>query len=225
MQRISEQLEARRRLYSARLVEATARLWEHPRIVEIYPAMLFRMHCMARATVPLMEAAVSRLSSLETADPVVAGLREYFTDHISRERHHDDWILEDLAALGLDAREVTARLPPPTIASMVGAQYYWIHHHHPCALLGYIAIVEAEPPTPEMVDRIAARTGLPRAAFRAYLRHAALEPEHNAIYRELVDRLPLGPQHIASIGLSMLHSAYEAARSVEELLESRAPQG
>ncbi|WP_437549659.1 iron-containing redox enzyme family protein [Sorangium sp. So ce327] len=225
MQRISEQLEARRQLYSARLAEATARFWEHPQLVELYPVMLFRMHCMARATVPLMEAAVSRLSSMDTADPVVAGLQEYFTDHIPRERRHDEWILEDLAALGLDVREVLDRLPPPTIASMVGSQYYWIYHHHPIALLGYIAVVEAEPPTPERVDSIVAKTGLPRTAFRTYLRHAALEPEHNAIYKELVDRLPLEPRHIAAIGLSTLHSAYEVGRSMEQILGAGAQQG
>jgi Iron-containing redox enzyme len=216
--RVSEHLESRRRFYSARLREASARFWTHPRLAELYPLMLFRMHCMARATVPLMEAAVQRLRTMEPRDEVAEGLLSYFVNHIPKEKHHDEWILEDLEALGVDRQEVLERLPPPNIASMVGSQYYWIHHHHPIALLGYIAVVEGDPPKPETVEALIAQTGLPRAAFRTYLRHAVLEPEHNRLYDELVDRLPLRREHMASIGVSMLHSANETARSLENLL-------
>jgi hypothetical protein len=220
VERVSEQLEKRRHLYSARLWESSGRFWAHPKLAELYPAMLFRMHCMARATVPLMEAAVQRLRTFEPSDEVAMGLLDYFTSHIPKEKQHDEWILEDLEALGEDRQEVLQRLPPPMIASMVGSQYYWIHHHHPVALLGYVAIVEADPPTVERVDSMVTQTGLPRSAFRTYLRHAALEPEHNRLYAELVDRLPLRREHLASIGVSMLHSAHEAARSIEHLLQA-----
>jgi hypothetical protein len=218
--RMSEQLERRRRLYSTRLWEASERLWHHTQIHAIYPHILFRMHCMARATLPLMEAAVTRLRSFPAGDPVAAGLLAYFVDHIPKERDHDDWILKDLEALGVDRREVLKRLPPLSVASMVGAQYYWIQHSHPVALLGYIVVVEGDTPTVAQIEATLERTGLRREAFRTYFRHAILEPEHNRAYDHLVDSLPLSEAHVAHIGVSMLHSAQEAARSAEEILAS-----
>ena len=43
--------------------------------------------------------------------------------------------------------EVLRRMPSPTVASFIGAHYYWIHHHHPVAQLGQIAVQEGYPPT------------------------------------------------------------------------------
>ena len=43
---------------------------------------------------------------------------------------------------------------------VVGAQYYWILHYHPVALLGWIGLLEGYPPAPEMLDELMARTGL-----------------------------------------------------------------
>ena len=39
-------------------------------------------------------------------------------------------------------------MPPPSVAGLVGSQYYWILHHHPVAFLGYVALMEGYPPTP-----------------------------------------------------------------------------
>ena len=34
-----------------------------------------------------------------------------------------------------------------TAAALVGAQYYWIRHVHPVALLGYVMLLEGYPPS------------------------------------------------------------------------------
>ena len=215
----SKEIHLKRRLMSARLREASKRLWESRDISELYPAMLFCIHSMARASVPLMKAAVDRLRAMTAVDPISVPLIRYFVQQIPQETGHDDWLLEDLEALGCSRAEILARMPPPTIAALVGAQYYWIFHYHPVALLGYILVVESEPPSVELVERTVAETGLPREAFRSFFRHAVLEPAHNDALDGLVDSLPLSREQQGLIGVSVIQTSNMIARAAEEILE------
>jgi hypothetical protein len=215
----SKQIHLKRRLMSARLREASKRLWESRDISELYPAMLFCIHSMARASVPLMKAAVDRLRAMTAVDPISVPLIRYFVRQIPQETGHDDWLLEDLEALGCSRAEILARMPPPTIAALVGAQYYWIFHYHPVALLGYILVVESEPPSVELVERTVAETGLPREAFRNFFRHAVLEPAHNDALDGLLDSLPLSREQQGLIGVSVIQTSNMIARAAEEILE------
>src|SRR5258708_27995131 len=96
----SKQIHLTRRLVDSRLREASKRLWESRDISELYPAMLFDIHSMARASVPLMKAAVDRLQAMSAVDPISVPLIGYFIRQIPQETGHDDWLLEDLEALG-----------------------------------------------------------------------------------------------------------------------------
>lgn len=219
--RNSEQIQCKRRMVSTRLRAASQQLWEHPEIAELYPVMLFRIHCMARATVPLMEAAIARLQNLPQA-PITTDLIGYFKQQIPQETGHDIWLLEDLEALGIAREQTLARMPPPTVAALIGAQYYWIKHHHPIALLGYIAVVESETPSLELVECSIQRTALPKQAFRNFSRHAILEPSHNETLDNLFDALPLTPEQFGLIGVSITQSANMIAQAAEEILEFHA---
>ena len=215
----SKQLHLKRRLVGARLHEASERLWESLDISELYPAMLFCIHAMARASVPLMKTAADRLRTMTPVDPLASPLNEYFVRQIPQEMGHDDWLLEDLEALGRSRDVILAQMPPPTVAALVGAQYYWILHHHPVALLGYIFVVESETPSLEWIERTAARTGLPREAFRSFSRHAVLESAHNEALDELLDSLALTRQQQGLIGVSVIQTSTMIARAAEEILE------
>src|SRR5437867_13049656 len=102
----------------------------HPRLGDIYGEYMIRLHWVIRASVPLMEAALARARQLEGDDPVAAGLASYLAQHIREERLHDEWLLDDLEVIDLPRDKVLARIPSPSVAAVVGAQYYWIQHHH-----------------------------------------------------------------------------------------------
>ena len=219
--RNSEQIHFKRRLVSTRLRVASQQLWDHPDIADLYPVMLFRIHSMACATVPLMEAAIEQLQNLPQ-EPITDDLIAYFKQQIPQETGHDIWLLEDLEVLGIPREQTLTRMPPPTVAALVGAQYYWIKHHHPIALLGYIAVVESETPSLELVEQSIQRTGLPKQAFRNFSRHAILEPSHNEALDKLFDALPLTPEQSGLIGVSITQSANMIAQAAEEILEFHA---
>jgi len=215
----SKQIHLTRRMMDERLREASERLWESRDISELYPEMVFCIHSMARASVPLMKADVDQLQAMTAVHPIRAPLIEYFVRQIPQETGHDEWLLEDLEALGCSRAEILARMPPPTVAALVGAQYYWIFHHHPVALLGYILVVESETPSVELVERTVAKTGLPREAFRSFFRHAVLEPAHNDTLDGLLDSLPLTREQQGLIGVSVIQTSNMVARAAEEILE------
>jgi hypothetical protein len=184
---------------------------------ELYPEYLFTSHCVIRASVPLMETARDVAAGRE--DPVSAALAPYLAHHIPEEVGHDEWLLGDLESIGYDRAALLARPPSPAVAALVGAQYYWIHHFHPVALLGYIGLLEGYPPSLPLIDALQRGTGYERAAFRTMIAHAELDPGHGAELDELLDTLPLTREQSAVIGLSALHTVECYTRAIEELLE------
>lgn len=199
------------------LIGASRRLILDPRIAELYPEYLFTVHCIIRASVPLMETARKRADELAAEDAVSAALAPYFEEHIPEERDHDEWLLDDLEVLGKDRSSILARPPSPTVAGAVGAQYYWILHYHPVALLGYIAVLEGYPPTIELMNDLVDRTGYSRAAFRTLIAHAELDPGHRQELDTLLDGLPLTHEQSTVMGLSAIASVQILALAIDEL--------
>lgn len=191
----------------------------HPRIRELYPEYLFTSHSIIRASVPLMEAGRERAAALSAEDPVAAALAPYYEQHIPEEQDHDEWLLDDLEVLGRTRTEILARPPSPTVAALVGAQYYWIFHYHPVALLGYIAVLEGYPPSMAMIDDLAAGTGYTRDAFRTMVAHAELDPGHSEELDELLDELPLTTDQSAAMGLSAMSTVRLLTRAFREVVD------
>ncbi|HEX8698187.1 MAG TPA: iron-containing redox enzyme family protein [Myxococcaceae bacterium] len=214
----SVRLDAKVRLLSLQLEEAYTRFWNHPRLAEFVPHLLFRMHCETRAAVHLMDEARRQLSRIAESEPLATGLIRYFEQLSHEEQGHDDWLLNALESLGETRVEVRARMPPPTVAAMIGMQYYWTYHHHPVALLGFIKVVENDPSSAEQIERIKKLTGLPRNAFSYHLGHVHLEAQHNALLDSVLDSLPLTPEHEALIGMNAARTIHYMAQSLNEII-------
>ena len=158
--------------------------------------------------VPLMETALERARELAPADRVADGLAAYLERHIPEEMHSEEpggAHLDDLQALGVDPVAVRASLPVPKVAALIGAQYYWIFHHHPVAVLGFLELEAFHPHRPTL-ERMIERTGLPREGLRQLLLHASLDAVHARDLHRVIDSLPLEPRHEQLIGLSALQT-------------------
>jgi hypothetical protein len=211
----SRVLRAKLELMRRPLDAALERLWAERDQARAYPQFLIHLHQVIRASVPLMEAALRRSLERAAFDPVCAILAEYLAVHIEEERGHDAWALADLEAVGVGRDALLACLPPAETAALVGAQYYWIEHHHPVALLGYILVLEDGPDDADpFLDELRARSGFPEAAFRTLRQHGRRDRGHRADQDRLCDRLPLERMHKDAIGVSLAHTAASLAHCI-----------
>ena len=186
---------------------ASAELWSQPGLAQRYPRYLHAMHGVLRASVPLMERAALRCAELESCDPCAGRLRRYLETHAAEERDHDAWLLDDLAALGGDRAAVIEEQPCAAVARLVGPQYYWIEHHHPVALLGYIAVLEGNAPHTGLAAWIAGAAEVPDSALRTVREHAELDTAHTEDIHRLLDDLALTDGQVRAITVSALCTA------------------
>jgi hypothetical protein len=194
-------------LFGAGLNKAAYEFWTHPEFAVVYREYLFQSHSIIRASVPLMETTLKACcSGLHSGDPVLRKFGDYLEHHIVEERGHDNWILDDAEVMGIDRALLRERVPKETAMRIVGSQYYWIHHYHPVAMLGYIAVMEGNPPRTDFIEEVARRTKLPSGAFSSFLLHAKVDPRHRADLDSLLDALPLSQHHHTVIGLSALQT-------------------
>lgn len=183
-------------------------LVRHPQARQLVPRFLAAGYQVSRTAVPLMETALGRARALAPHDAVASGLVPYLERHIPEEMHGEEpgeSALNDLVALGLDADDLRTRLPAAKIAALVGAQYYWILHHHPVAVLGFLQLEHFRSHR-DTVERLIDVTGLPREGFGQVLLHAELDVEHAEELDRVVDHLPLEPYHEQLIGVSALQT-------------------
>lgn len=102
----------------------------------LYLAFLASAYAHVRHTVPLMEAALARCGAGDEA--MIDGLKDYVAEEIG----HDEWILDDIAALGGDAEAVRNARPPLPVRAMVAYAYHLITEEGPYALLGMVHVLE-----------------------------------------------------------------------------------
>jgi len=166
--------------------------------------------------VPLTRVALGQAQAVGD-DP--AGLVAYLELHVDEELGHDETLLDDLALLGLEREDVLGRMPSPAVASLVGAQYYWVLHHHPVAFLGYVGVMEGYPPSDELVELLLERTGFPREAFTTFAEHGELDPGHRDHLDRTLDALPLTERHEEVIAASAIATVALATRAVQEVID------
>ena len=187
-------------LVTPALRTCAATLWRPTGLRERYRRYLAEMYAVLCASVPLMTLAATRCER-----PGL--LRDYLRAHVEEELGHDEWLLEDMVAAGLDPEAERARPASVWVARLVGPQYYWINHGDPVALLGYIAVLEGNAPDPGLADLLAERTGLPRRAFHTLRHHAEVDVDHSGALFDLLTVVDLSPAQHSIIRASALHTA------------------
>jgi len=214
----SQRLRERITLVRGRLNSLIHEVWFHPRLNELFPEFLFAMYGITVASAPAMRAAASRCSALTADDPLASWLHRYYLEHAEEESGHEEWLLNDLASFGIARDQVSQRLPYPTVAALVGVQYYWMIHVHPIAYLGYIAVVE-EPASMEFLETVSRRTGISLSSMSGHVMHAKLDPDHVAEFDAALDALPLTQPHQDLISVSAIATVAHLERIFSDILE------
>jgi hypothetical protein len=213
------------RLAQSLLNTAAQRFWTHPGLPCSFPLFLGELYSIVSCSVPLMEAASERALQLASSSPLAAVTAHYLQQHIEEERHHDEWLLDDLVDAGMDRAELLQRPASANVARLIGAQYCWIHHAHPAALFGYLGVIEGNPPLPEHLEEIRLQVGYPAEAFRCMHLHASDDIEHVRGLKATITALPLSESEEHLIAMSAFATLEGVIRLFEDLTaDSQMPQ-
>lgn len=147
----------------------------------------------------LLEEAAQELELQLRSNPFTQELRDYCRSHLLEERGELPLLVEDLASAGL---EVTRAGFNPIAIAIIGSQYYLIKHVHPAALLGYMAIQEADPTPIETVQALEERHG--KDLFRFIRLHAIKDKEHARELIQVINTVPAELQF--AVNYSARHS-------------------
>lgn len=219
----SRAIQDRMALYGGGWKRLSIELWNAPDLRWRYVEAMKASYHAIRASVPLLESALAAARALGPGDGVATRLAEYLAHHIEEERGHDDWLARDLARLGVTAEALAEDIPSPAIAEMVGAQHYWVRHAHPVSILGYLAVLEGDPPEETIFTEAAVRADLPEEALSTLCYHARVDKAHWRDLLDLFDELPLSPRHLSLLGLSVLSACKGQEALLRQVLALGAP--
>jgi pyrroloquinoline quinone (PQQ) biosynthesis protein C len=102
---------------------------------------------------------------------------------IDEEKGHEDWVAEDIAAMGGDVKANIAA-PSAPVQAMIGYNYYAAERVHPCSVLGMLYVLEvvASVYGGKAADSIARAIGRDpgKGGFRFLSSHATMDADHLA---------------------------------------------
>jgi pyrroloquinoline quinone (PQQ) biosynthesis protein C len=170
-----------------------------------YAAFLTEAFHHVRHTTPLLMACGARLPAR------LEWLREAVAEYIEEEVGHQEWILDDLVAMGIERSQVLAATPLPATELMVAYAYDTIMRGNPVGFFGMVLVLEGTSVAiaTRAADVIESSLGLPRSAF-SYLRsHGDLDIEHTGFFAGLMDRIEdAGDQHAIVHAARMFYRLY-----------------
>jgi pyrroloquinoline quinone (PQQ) biosynthesis protein C len=85
---------------------------------------------------PVCAAAASRVSDAQKQ------VRYFLYDHMNEEKGHEEWVMNDLAAMGVKAEQVLAYKPTEFMLALNGYNYWAADRRHPCSVLGMLYALE-----------------------------------------------------------------------------------
>jgi pyrroloquinoline quinone (PQQ) biosynthesis protein C len=150
-----------------------------------YRAFLQEAYHHVRHTVPLLEHCKAALPARH------AWLRAELDEYIAEERGHDEWILDDLRACGVDAQAVRSGAPGYATEVMVAYAYDTIARGNPLGFLGMVHVLEGTSVALALraAEQIQRRLALPAAALRYLRSHGTLDQQHTAHFAQLMERI------------------------------------
>jgi pyrroloquinoline quinone (PQQ) biosynthesis protein C len=104
--------------------------------VERYRRLLLELYQVVWHFNPICAAAASRLQDEHKQ------VRHFLYDHMKEESGHEEWVRNDLLAIGVSALTLEAHQPTHSTLAMVGYNSWSADRRHPCAVLGMMYALE-----------------------------------------------------------------------------------
>lgn len=202
--------EARRAFETHPVVlDAVARGMTLPR----YRSLLLELYQVVWHFNPVCAAAASRLGDEHKQ------VRYFLYEHMHEESGHEDWVRNDLRAVGVESAAVEAHEPSPHTRALVGYNYWAADRAHPASALGMlytlevIASVYGGPFTTAIKEALLLE-GESGVSFIGA--HATLDAEHMAQLRTVLNTIHDTPAQDAVVASTLLNF-HHFTRIVEQV--------
>lgn len=143
--------------------------------------------------------------------PKDSRLHRFYEDHLAEERGHAEWLAQDLVEAGVAKPKI-----PQKAVELVGAQYYLLFHVDPCALIGYMAMLEGSPMPLNQVEHLESLHG--EKLCRTLRYHAVHDRRHSEDLYDFYDTLDRDQQ------LTILENAVQTTHLYGKASRSFRPQ-
>ncbi|WP_119292884.1 TenA family transcriptional regulator [Azohydromonas sediminis] len=152
--------------------------------VERYRQFLLELYHVVWHFNPVCAAAASRL------DDGLRDVRYFLYDHMHEEQGHEQWVLNDLDAVGVPEAQARAHAPSPWTLGLVGYNYWAAERRHPASALGMLYALEVIAsvyggPFASAIQESLLLDGQRGVSFVAS--HATMDAQHMAALREVLN--------------------------------------
>ena len=153
--------------------------------IDQYKDFLTQAYHHVKYTVPLLMACGSLLPE------EYEWLREAIGEYIEEEMGHQEWVLNDISALGGDKEAI--RVSQPNIETEVMVSYAWdtIHRLNPIGFFGMVFVLEGTSIAlaTKAAESIKRKNKLGNEAFSYLNSHGSLDIEHVAFFENLMNKV------------------------------------
>ena len=104
--------------------------------IERYRRLLLELYHVVWHFNPVCAAAASRVPDAQRE------VRYYLYEHMHEESGHEAWVMNDLAAIGVDAEHTRAHPPSIHTLALTGYNHWAADRRHPCSVLGMMYALE-----------------------------------------------------------------------------------
>ena len=104
--------------------------------VERYRRLLLELYQVVWHFNPICAAAASRLPDTHKQ------IRYFLYEHMHEESGHEEWVLNDLDAVGVGAQATRAHQPSESTLALVGYNHWSADRRNPCSVLGMLYALE-----------------------------------------------------------------------------------
>ena len=167
-----------------------------------YRTLLLELYHVVWHFNPVCAAAASRLADSHRQ------IRYFLYEHMQEESGHEEWVRNDLEAVGVPTSDTAGHVPSAFTQALVGYNYWAADRAHPCSALGMLYTLEV----------IASVYGGPFAsAIKESLllegergvsfinSHATMDAEHMAELRQVLNTLEDAPAREAVISAALVN--------------------
>jgi hypothetical protein len=154
--------------------------------IQRYRRLLIELYHVVWHFNPICAAAASRMSDAHRH------VRYFLYEHMHEESGHEEWVLDDLGAIGVGREAARSASPGIFTSALCGYNYWSADRRHPCSVLGMVYALEVIASVYGGAFSSAVKEALLLEGNRGTTfigSHASMDAQHMVVLRNVLNEL------------------------------------